>query len=111
MIVIKILFRFCEINNQYTFTEKILCFIQGEWNPDCNVVLYSFTRNDLTARTHDSYLDAAREAQRRSNGRRDVSIDGIKSLFNFTSGLKNFFFTFVDFAKGYLNSLSITIDD
>lgn len=60
--------------------KKNRCFILGEWNPDCNMVLYPFTRNDLTARTHDSYLDAAREAQRRSNGRKDVSIDGIKGL-------------------------------
>ena len=44
------------------------------------MVLYPFIRNDLTVRTHRSYLNAAREAQRRSNGRKDISVDGIKGL-------------------------------
>ena len=44
------------------------------------MVLYPFTRNDLTPRTHDSYVNAAREAQRRSKGDKDVSILGIKGF-------------------------------
>jgi hypothetical protein len=44
------------------------------------MVLYPFIRNDLTPRTHNGYINAAREAQKRSNGKKDVSIHGIKGF-------------------------------
>ena len=44
------------------------------------MVLYPFVRNNLTPRTHDGYLSAASEAQRRSNGGKDVSVFGIKGF-------------------------------
>jgi hypothetical protein len=52
----------------------------GEWNGQHGMVLYPFALNNLAARTHDGYLTAAREAQRRSNGGKDVSVGGIKGF-------------------------------
>ncbi|CAF4650476.1 unnamed protein product, partial [Rotaria magnacalcarata] len=48
------------------------------WSPDYKKVLYPYEKNDLTARTHDSYLKAAREAIRKSNGGKEVAVEGIK---------------------------------
>ena len=44
------------------------------------MVLYPFVLNNLVPRTHDGYLTAAREAQRRSNGGKEVSVAGIKGF-------------------------------
>jgi hypothetical protein len=43
-------------------------------------VLYPYTNNDYTPRTHDGYLKAARAAIKRSNGGKEVPVDGIKGL-------------------------------
>ncbi|CAF1433030.1 unnamed protein product [Rotaria sordida] len=56
------------------------CRSRGIWYPEYNKVLYPYKNNDLTARTHDSYLKAAREAIRKSNGGKEVAVDGIKGL-------------------------------
>ncbi|CAF3575551.1 unnamed protein product [Rotaria socialis] len=54
------------------------CCSRGIWSPDYKKVLYPYENNDLTARTHDSYLKAAREAIRKSNGGKEVAVEGIK---------------------------------
>ncbi|CAF2156728.1 unnamed protein product [Rotaria magnacalcarata] len=56
------------------------CCSRGIWSPDYKKVLYPYEKNDLTARTHDSYLKAAREAIRKSNGGKEVAVEGIKGL-------------------------------
>jgi hypothetical protein len=43
-------------------------------------VLYPYKNNDYTSRTHENYLKAAREAVKKSNGRKEASVDGIKGL-------------------------------
>ncbi|CAF4657096.1 unnamed protein product, partial [Rotaria socialis] len=43
-------------------------------------VVYPFTRNNLTPRTHSTYLNAAKEAQTKSIRGKAVSIGGIKGL-------------------------------
>ncbi|CAF1561803.1 unnamed protein product, partial [Didymodactylos carnosus] len=53
---------------------------KGVWDAGYNKVLYPYANNDLTARTHDGYLKAAREALRKSNGGKEVAVDGIKGL-------------------------------
>jgi hypothetical protein len=58
----------------------LFLFFIGEWNPTHSMVLYPFIRNDLTSRTHDGYINAAREAQKKSNGKKNVSVDGIKGF-------------------------------
>jgi hypothetical protein len=40
--------------------------------------VYPYAINDRTPRSHDAYLKAAKEACRRSNGRKEVAVDGIK---------------------------------
>ena len=59
---------------------NILLFILGEWSQDFSMVLYPFSRNDLTPRTHDGYLAAAQEAQKKSNGKRNISVHGVKGF-------------------------------
>lgn len=52
----------------------------GIWNPCFKKVLYPYKLNDPTPRTHHGYLKAAQEAIRKSNGGKEVPIDGIKGL-------------------------------
>lgn len=52
----------------------------GIWKSEHNKVVYPYAYNDLTPRTHDGYLKAAREALRKSNGGKEVAVDGIKGL-------------------------------
>ncbi|CAF1502758.1 unnamed protein product, partial [Adineta ricciae] len=56
------------------------CCSKGEWSALYSVVVYPFTRNNLTPRTHAEYLDAAKEAQKKSLHGKTVSIRGIKGL-------------------------------
>ncbi|CAF1397524.1 unnamed protein product [Rotaria magnacalcarata] len=50
------------------------------WNPKYNKVVYPYSKNDYTARTHEDYLKSAREAVKKSKGRKQVATDGIKGL-------------------------------
>lgn len=59
---------------------NLIFHVLGIWSPDYKKVLYPYKNNDLTARTHESYLKAAREAIRKSNGGKEVAVDGIKGL-------------------------------
>ncbi|CAF3040317.1 unnamed protein product [Rotaria sp. Silwood2] len=43
-------------------------------------MLYPYSNNDYTARTHDSYLKSAREAVKKSKGHKEVAVNGIKGL-------------------------------
>ncbi|CAM4837581.1 unnamed protein product [Rotaria magnacalcarata] len=54
--------------------------ILGVWNPKYNKVVYPYSKNDYTARTHEDYLKSAREAVKKSKGRKQVATDGIKGL-------------------------------
>lgn len=58
----------------------VCLYVKGEWNSEHKLVLYPYAHNNLTPRTHDSYLHAAREAQRKSNGGKSVSIAGVKGF-------------------------------
>ncbi|CAF2918961.1 unnamed protein product, partial [Rotaria sp. Silwood2] len=51
-----------------------------EWSAEHNIVVYPFIRNNLTLRTHSAYLDAAREAQKKSTNGKVVTVEGIKGL-------------------------------
>ena len=62
------------------YNENHCAFVLGEWSQDYAMVLYPFSRNNLTARTHDGYIKAAQEAQKRSNGKKDVSVQGVKGF-------------------------------
>ena len=44
------------------------------------MVVYPFANNNLTPRTHSEYLDAAKEAQKKSIHGKSVSVRGIKGL-------------------------------
>ncbi len=52
----------------------------GIWSAGYNKVLYPYSKNDLTPRTHDGYLKAAEEALRKSNGGKEIAVHGIKGL-------------------------------
>ena len=52
-------------------------FFIGVWNSCYHKVLYPYKSVDLTPRTHHGYRRAAREAVRKSNGGKEVAIDGI----------------------------------
>ncbi|CAF3357693.1 unnamed protein product [Rotaria socialis] len=56
------------------------CYSRGVWNPKYNKVVYPYSKNDYTARTHEDYLKSAREAVKKSKGRKQVATDGIKGL-------------------------------
>ncbi|CAF1332759.1 unnamed protein product [Rotaria sordida] len=53
--------------------------VLGIWNPKYNKMLYPYSNNDYTARTHDGYLKSAREAVKKSKGHKKVAVDGIKA--------------------------------
>ncbi|CAF4922950.1 unnamed protein product [Rotaria sp. Silwood1] len=63
------------------------CCSRGIWSSTYNKVLYPYKNNNLTARTHDSYIKAAEEAILKSNRGKEVAVDGIK---NFSSLLRIF---------------------
>lgn len=52
----------------------------GRWSAEHRVVLYPFTDVDQRIRTHDDYLNTAREALDRSRNGKDCSVDGVKGL-------------------------------
>lgn len=62
-------------------SSTISFFLIGQWSPEHRVVVYPFTHNNNNrTRTHDDYLNAAREALRRSKNGKEVPVDGIKGL-------------------------------
>ncbi|CAF1508466.1 unnamed protein product, partial [Rotaria sordida] len=71
---------FCCTTNFNGYSACTFGCSRGIWNPEYNKVLYPYKNNDFTARTHDSYLKAAREAIRKSNGGKEVAVDGIKAI-------------------------------
>ncbi|CAF3413761.1 unnamed protein product [Rotaria socialis] len=71
---------FCKTINFNGYSACSECCSTGEWSTENNVVVYPFTRNNLTPRTHSTYLNAAKEAQTKSIRGKAVSIGGIKGL-------------------------------
>ncbi|CAF1483624.1 unnamed protein product [Adineta ricciae] len=71
---------FCRTINFNGYSACTECCSKGEWSGLYKVVVYPFTRNNLTPRTHAEYLDAAKEAQKKSAHGKAVSIRGIKGL-------------------------------
>ncbi|CAF4418103.1 unnamed protein product, partial [Rotaria sp. Silwood2] len=51
-----------------------------EWNETYKMILYPYSGNDYTPRTHNGYVKAAQEAIKKSNGGRKVTVDGIKGI-------------------------------
>ncbi|CAF4175782.1 unnamed protein product, partial [Rotaria magnacalcarata] len=68
------------LRTQYFVSDLPAKVLFCEWNTENNVVVYPFTRNNLTPRTHSTYLNAAKEAQTKSIRGKAVSIGGIKGL-------------------------------
>ncbi|CAF1569579.1 unnamed protein product, partial [Rotaria magnacalcarata] len=68
------------MNRNAAFINKPRFFPPSIWSQQYNKVLYPYKNNDLTPRTHDNYLKAAREAIRKSSGGKEVAVDGIKGL-------------------------------
>lgn len=55
-------------------------FILGIWNRDFNKVIYPYSTTDRTPRTHHGYIRSAQEARKRSTGRKEIAVDGIKGV-------------------------------
>lgn len=60
--------------------KNILFVFVGEWNPENKVVIYPFAQNNLTSRTHEQYIKAAKEAQKKSTHSKTASVNGIKGI-------------------------------
>lgn len=52
--------------------------VLGSWNG--NSVLYPYGHNDLKLRSHDEFINAAKEAEKNSSGKRVTSIQGVKGF-------------------------------
>ncbi|CAF0999379.1 unnamed protein product [Rotaria magnacalcarata] len=71
---------FCKTINFNGYSACTECCSTGEWSAGSKTVVYPFTQNNLTPRTHATYLDAAKEAQKKSIRSKTVSVNGIKGL-------------------------------
>ncbi|CAF1410547.1 unnamed protein product [Adineta ricciae] len=71
---------FCCTTNFNGYSACTYCASRGIWSAEYNKVLYPYANNDLTTRTHSGYLKAAQEALHKSNGKKEVAVDGIKGL-------------------------------
>ena len=59
----------------------ICCSCLGIWNGNFNKVLYPYSANDRTPRTQHDYIRSGQEAAKRSQGRKEIAVDGIKGVF------------------------------
>ncbi|CAF3472495.1 unnamed protein product [Rotaria socialis] len=71
---------FCKTINFNGYSACTECHSTGEWNAENKVVIYPFTQNNLTSRTHEEYINAAREAKKKSTRKKNISVNGIKGI-------------------------------
>ncbi|CAM4848007.1 unnamed protein product, partial [Rotaria magnacalcarata] len=71
---------FCKTINFNGYSACTECHSTGEWNAENKVVIYPFTQNNLTSRTHQEYINAAREAKKKSTTKKNISVNGIKGI-------------------------------
>lgn len=55
-------------------------FCLGIWSNDFNKVLYPYSPTDRRPRTQRDYISSAQEAMKKSKGKKEIAVDGIKGV-------------------------------